>query len=158
MGCGKRKSGAGSREDNCVCTAVRAIKDLQDNAVDECVECETDCFLSPLGAVSPINNRPNTRIFKLYTKNGDVFKVKKGYYKLPFFRVKDVFDNCCATLQLVKPDWTPGDNEDDDADGLSNFSGFEWKLTDICITVDLECFCAIQCVADVHVDLDCDED
>ena len=57
--------------------------------------------------MSPTANRLNTRIFKLYHKNGETFKahIKGCPWKSPFFRVKEVFDNCCATLQVLKPDY-----------------------------------------------------
>jgi Spore coat protein Z len=161
MGCGRDRDDFDHKKRNCVCEAVRAIKDIQDNAVDECDECRLDCFLEPLGSmVSPSSQRPNTRIFKLYTKKGDVFKAhtKKWPYKSPFFRVKEVFDNCCATLQVVKHKCSKDMNADSEDEFFANALGEnEWKLTGDCITVDLDCFCAIQCVKDVHVDLFCDD-
>jgi hypothetical protein len=144
MGCGRDRDDFGKRDLSCVCQAVRAIKDIQD-AGDECNECRNDCFLEPLGTMVSPANRVNTRVFKLYLKNGDTFKahIKGSKWKSPFFRVKEVFDNCCATLQVLKPD-----KVDETEDMM-----VEWELTGDCVTVDLDCFCAIQCIKDVFVDL-----
>ena len=157
MGCGRdRDRVAGARDRGCVCQAVRAIKDIQDVAGEECNDCKNDCFLEPLGSMVSPSNRLNTRIFKLYLKNGDTFKahIKGRPWKSPFFRVKEVFDNCCATLQVLKPDYDLHSDEDS-MDSLSNMS--EWIFTGECITVDLDCFCAIQCIKDVHVELECED-
>ncbi len=61
---------------DCVCEVVRFIKRLQDAGTDDdCVECETDCFMAPLGSISsPARHRVNTRVFMLLTENGDPFK------------------------------------------------------------------------------------
>ncbi|XXM73860.1 CotY/CotZ family spore coat protein [Lysinibacillus sphaericus] len=149
MGCGRDKD-FGKKDLGCVCQAVRAIKDIQD-AGDECNDCRHDCFLEPLGAMVSPTNRVNTRVFKLYLKNGDTFKahIKGKPWKSPFFRVKDIFDNCCATLQVLKPEHLCDSEGDLDEEGMRT----EWEVTGDCITVDLDCFCAIQCIKDVYVDL-----
>ncbi|BCB03063.1 CotY/CotZ family spore coat protein [Bacillus sp. KH172YL63] len=163
MGCGRDKSSKG-----CVCQAVRAIKDIQDAANQECNDCKNDCFLEPLGSMVSPTNRLNTRIFKLYLKNGETFKahIKGCPWKSPFFRVKEVFDNCCATLQVLKPDYAESTGSTSSTSSSSSSTGSdmdsmgnntEWVFTDECITVDLDCFCAIQCIKDVHVFLECEE-
>ena len=55
------------KNDQCICDVVRAIKDIQDQAVsDDCPACPTNCFLEPLGGlVSPSRNRADTRVFML---------------------------------------------------------------------------------------------
>ncbi|MEL3973813.1 CotY/CotZ family spore coat protein [Rossellomorea oryzaecorticis] len=143
MGCGRDRD-FGKKDLGCVCQAVRAIKDIQD-AGDECNECRNDCFLEPLGSMVSPANRVNTRVFKLYLKNGDTFEVhvKGSKSKSPYFRVKEIFDNCCATLQVVIP------NKNDDPNDPMD----DWELTGDCVTVDLDCFCAIQCIKDVFVEL-----
>ncbi|NQD67234.1 spore coat protein CotZ [Bacillus haikouensis] len=158
MGCGRDRD-FGKKDLGCVCQAVRAIKDIQD-AGDDCNECRNDCFLEPLGTMVSPANRVNTRIFKLYLKNGDTFKahIKGKPWKSPFFRVKEIFDNCCATLQVLKPEHhgghggSRGDSRGEDFDEAEGMMS-EWELTGDCITVDLDCFCAIQCIKDVYVDL-----
>ncbi len=157
MGCGH------DGKTNCVCEVVNAILDIQDNAEDNCFECPNNCFLQPLGSlVSPVQNQPNTRVFTLTLKNGELFKAffkdvidfdgdeietddNYNHYKKnfsPFFRVEEIFDNCCATLSVLAKVW----------------DGDEWTFvkTSSCITVDLKCFCAVQCIEDVYVDLICD--
>ena len=43
--------------------------------IDDCDDCRTDCFLTPLGSlVSPARQRVNTRVFMLLTEEGDPFK------------------------------------------------------------------------------------
>lgn len=162
MGCGRDKDNS-SKDRGCVCQAVRAIKDIQDEANQECNDCKNDCFLEPLGSLVSPSNRLNTRIFKLYLKNGETFKahIKGCPWKSPFFRVKEVFDNCCATLQVLKPDYAEASGSGSrsgsgsDMDTMGNNT--DWVFTGECITVDLDCFCAIQCIKDVHVFFECDE-
>ncbi|QPC46095.1 CotY/CotZ family spore coat protein [Mangrovibacillus cuniculi] len=142
---------------NCVCEVVRFIKDLQDNAVDNCRDCETSCFLEPLGDLGKgrvggarDRNNPNTRVFVLYNKEGELFKALvdnhcDGYEKSKYFRVEDVFDGCCATLRVLEKVSKCEDNEE------SGRGREKFVSTDTCITVDLACFCAIQCIADVFL-------
>ncbi|WP_335869932.1 CotY/CotZ family spore coat protein [Bacillus sp. 2205SS5-2] len=157
MSCGHKDRG-----ESCVCEVLRAIKDIQDNAVDDdCLECTTNCFLEPLGNLAAPTRRPNadTRVFTLTLKDGDLFK---GLYrrnfrdecisgKSVFFRVEDVFDNCCATLRvLVAVDLEKHCDHKGDLCDIDTFI-----RTNNCITVDLSCFCAVQCIADVDLDI-CD--
>ncbi|WP_404408733.1 CotY/CotZ family spore coat protein [Jeotgalibacillus malaysiensis] len=175
MSCGKRNEvgGAGDHHHhrNCVCEVVRAIKDIQDNAVDvDCQPCLTDCFLEPLGdLVAPSRRRrADTRVFTLKTKDGSPFH---AFYKdtdfkdhdciSVFFRVESIFDGCCATLRVLEP----RDHDGKEVD-LLNECGTKIKLsklckvvdfdsTDSCVTVDLSCFCAVQCIKDVNLGI-CD--
>ncbi|MGD6801621.1 spore coat protein CotZ [Rossellomorea vietnamensis] len=163
MGCGKRDDVGGIRTDNCVCEVVRAIKDIQDAAVaDDCLDCTTSCFLEPLGDLnSPaMRRRADTRVFTLTNKNGELFKAlfkqKDGQCDANcvtiYFRVEEIFDNCCATLRALRP------NKDIINDyGKLDYGAIckvdEWFRTNNCITVDLNCFCAIQCIADVDLDI-----
>ncbi|MCL6572781.1 MAG: spore coat protein CotZ, partial [Bacillus sp. (in: Bacteria)] len=74
MGCGNNHNND-TRSGNCVCEVVRAIKDIQDNAVEEeCSECSS-CFTEPLGTlVSPARREPvDTRVFVLSTADGSPF-------------------------------------------------------------------------------------
>ena len=171
MGCGKNVHPSPSTG-NCVCDVVKAIADIQEQAVTDCGSCPTSCFLEPLGGlVSPVNNRADTRVFMLLNKDGTPFS-SLFRYTAPgttnsqcgisiFFRVEEVFDNCCATLRVLAPLSTVGgttivDFLGDNGVTLESFCLVnDWDATTSCVTVDLNCFCAIQCVADVFLDI-CD--
>lgn len=176
--------------DNCICEVVRAIRRIQDLRDDrDCDDCATDCFLTPLGSlVSPTRQRVNTRVFMLLDKEGDPFKAmfnrgrrrgdrdrdwdrveateqgterdRKHSCFSVFFRVQNVFDNCCATLEVLEPRDERGRRVDLfkhgklDLDAICEVERFE--ATGSCVTVDLKCFCGIQCVKDVFIR--CDED
>lgn len=185
MGCGRNDDvGSARHNDNCICEVVRAIKRVQDIRDDiDCDDCKTDCFLTPLGSlVSPTRQRANTRVFMLLNEKGDPFKAmfKRNRRSAEvaeatstdqsrrdcatcfsvFFRVQRIFDNCCATLQVLEPldargrrvDLFKGGKLDLDAVCLVE----RFAATGACVTVDLTCFCGIQCVKDVYID--CDED
>lgn len=152
---------------NCVCQVVRAIKDIQDEAAEEeCIRCTTNCFIEPLGELtSPVRERADTRVFTLTGKNGELFKGlfrgHNGNCVSVFFRVEDMFDNCCATLRVL----IPLNKEKHMVGPLINEFGHinfdelckvrNWASSNSCITVDLHCFCAVQCIADVDLEI-CD--
>lgn len=170
MGCGRNLEStstvAGITTGRCICDVVRAIKDIQDAVVDnDCPVCPTNCFLEPLGGlVSPSRNNADTRVFMLLTKEGTPFKAffrDNDYHDCDcfsvFFRVEDVFDGCCATLRVLEP----LDRHNHEVNLLDE-CGTKLKLSQICkvrnfrpsdscITVDLNCFCGIECVADVFL-------
>nr|WP_263328309.1 CotY/CotZ family spore coat protein [Neobacillus sp. Marseille-Q6967] len=170
MGCGRNNDVRSTS--NCVCDVVQAIKDLQDNAVlaDECEDCPS-CFMEPLGSlVSPSRrDQPDTRVFMLKTADGSPFHAfftpEDGACVSIYFRVEDVFDNCCATLRVL----IPGRREGGNFVPVNLVSGGDrccidltrvcqvnrFRASNDCITVDLKCFCAIQCIADVNLGL-CD--
>ncbi|MGG3469078.1 CotY/CotZ family spore coat protein [Neobacillus pocheonensis] len=157
---------------NCVCEVVRTIKDIQDNAVSptECSEC-TSCFNEPLGTlVSPTSMEPvDTRVFVLSKADGSPFHAFfSGGCDVCvsiFFRVEEVFDNCCATLRVL----VPGMCDSGDFCPVNLLSSKSRCCIDLrkvcqvdqfmasndCVTVDLKCFCAIQCIADVNLGI-CD--
>lgn len=165
MGCGKESVGGYGHHKNCVCEVVRAILDIQNQATeDECSSCTTNCFLEPLGGiVSPARNSADTRVFTLSTKTGVPFMAtyssdEYDYCTSVFFRVEDVFDDCCATLRVLIPLYS----YDGGAVPLLTDCGTKLNLgavcavehfaaSDSCITVDLNCFCAVQCIADVNL-------
>lgn len=172
MGCGKCDKGCnqqGHHAKGCVCEVIRAIKDIQDvGSQDDCGTCTTSCFLEPLGGiVSPGRRHPiDTRVFMLLTKNGDPFK---AFYRdrdrhdtdcySVFFRVEEIFDNCCATLRVLEP--RNRKNEEVDLIDCSHTTidlkkicaTRRYRATESCITVDLSCFCGVQCVDDVFLDI-----
>lgn len=156
MGCEKR---TGHSKGGCVCDVVRAILDIQDNVQDDDCTCGSNCFMEPLGAIRPHmkKNKVNTRVFVLKNADGTPFHAFfKGCGEACvsiYFRVEDVFDNCCATLRVLKP--LGADNQPVDLAGdLSQVCEVEdFEATNDCVTVDLSCFCAIQCIEDVNLDL-----
>lgn len=170
MGCGCHDHDG--RHGNCVCQVVRAIKDIQDNAVEEaeCSEC-TSCFNEPLGSlVSPTRRDPvDTRVFVLSTADGSPFHAffsgEGNACVSIFFRVEDVFDNCCATLRVLVPGRREGGNfvpvnlvssGDRCCVDLTRVCQVErFRASNDCVTVDLKCFCAVQCIADVNLGI-CD--
>ncbi|WP_456275841.1 CotY/CotZ family spore coat protein [Bacillus sp. AK128] len=129
-------------EFNCVCDAVKNIADLQDAVEDR---CPTSCFENLL---APANFVGDTIPFLLYTKKGELFKAFGNVGELrggdcfvtPFFRVENVKDGCCATLSLLRPAGVDFQDEKDLCD-VENL-----LKTDFCFEVDLNCFCAIQCL------------
>ncbi|MCG7334269.1 spore coat protein CotZ [Sporosarcina sp. ACRSM] len=183
MGCGRSEDVVESRRhDNCICEVVRAIRRIQDiRDEQDCDDCRTDCFLTPLGSlVSPSRQRANTRVFMLMNDEGDPFKAffnhrRRGRNQGPandatserdcescfsvFFRVQNIFDNCCATLQVLEPRDSRGRRVDLFKHGKLDFDAFceveRFEATGSCVTVDLKCFCAVQCIKDVFID--CDE-
>ena len=163
MGCGRGTTEAVSTR-GCVCDVVRAILDIQNQATqDECSACTTNCFLEPLGGiVSPAS--VDTRVFTLSTKKGTpffaTFSPTEEYDDICtsiYFRVEDIFDGCCATLRVLIPldeNREPVCLLNEQETGISlravcNVAAF--AKSESCITVDLDCFCAVQCIADVNL-------
>ncbi|MFP3918306.1 CotY/CotZ family spore coat protein [Lysinibacillus telephonicus] len=168
MGCGRKDNigGTSHRHEGCVSDVVKTILDIQNQAVDDdCDNCGTSCYLEPLGGlVSPTRRNADTRVFMLLNANGlpffAFFSTPEGAV-LPsvFFRVEDVFDSC-ATLRVVAP-WDeeePVNLLNDDETGISMgllSEVISFRKTDTCLTVDLSCFCGVQCVKDVNLHI-CD--
>lgn len=154
--CGDKKdfTAGSSSFDHCLCDVIRTIKDIQDAGTDECMGCN-DCFMEPLGGlVSPGRRSPvDTRVISLLTKDGSAFKVstahcprycKESYSgQTCFFRIERIIGKCCVTLRaLEKVPQTP-----------AHPCGF--IATDVCLTVDIRCFCGVTCVTDCFLDI-CD--
>lgn len=171
MGCGKceQSNSKGCHSKGCVCEVVRAIKEIQDiGSKDDCGTCTTSCFMEPLGGiVSPGRRHPiDTRVFMLLTNNGDPFKAfyrDRDRYDTDcfsvFFRVEEIFDNCCATLRVLEPKNHKREEVDlidcthTTIDLKKICATRNYKATESCITVDLSCFCGVQCVDDVFLDI-----
>ena len=168
MGCGKSETVGGSAG-HCVSDVLRAIKDIQDVGADEeCQDCTTSCFMEPLGGiVSPGRNNPvDTRVFMLLTKNGDPFKAFYRDEDCPdtdcysvFFRVEKVFGGNCATIRVLEPLSSKREEVDliDATCTTINLKKIcsvrKYRKTESCITVDLSCFCGVQCIDDVFLDI-----
>ncbi len=167
MGCGKGNDvGGQSSSRGCVCEVVRSILEIQNAAVqDVCSSCTTNCFFEPLGGiVSPSRSSADTRVFTLLTKNGSPFFATFSTSDNNcepcisiYFRVEDVFDGCCATLRVLVPLDESGDivdllNDDGTKVSLREVCKVtQFAASDSCITVDLDCFCAVQCIDDVDL-------
>ncbi|KGR73699.1 CotY/CotZ family spore coat protein [Ureibacillus sinduriensis] len=166
MGCGKNKFESSSREEmmntGCICEVVKTILKLQNQAVRNDDTCGTSCFIEPIGGLTK-HGHADTRVFMLLDNLGRPFKVvAKGkdctYSLTPFFRVEDVFGDCCATLRAVVAVeeeeavelFEEGTNEMV-AEAFEDITKF--KKTETCVTVDLNNFTAIQCVADVDLNI-----
>lgn len=175
MGCGRGNNdvgGVGGHHSSrgCVCEVVRAILEIQNAAVqDDCNRCTTNCFLEPLGGiVNPARSNADTRVFTLLNKDGSpffaTFSTTNGA-PCPcvsiYFRVEDIFDGCCATLRVL----IPLDDNGNPVDLLNDYGTAidfrqvcrvtQFEASDSCITVDLDCFCAVQCIDDVDLGI-CD--
>jgi spore coat protein Y len=149
MGCKDKKD----RDNSCVCDAVEQILAEQE-AVEE-ITCPTSCFSNLL---NPVAGTKDTIPFILSDKKGGLFKAfgnVGGFvgdmccFKTIFFRV-EALDDCCATLSLLRPVDFHGDTESVTDPCDEHFFGLE--KTDFCIEVDLDCFCAIQCLSPELVD------
>jgi hypothetical protein len=147
MGCGKHDK----KKNSCVCDAVVAIKDQQD-AVDE---CPTSCFTNllspaPLGDTIPFVLTCDCD--DTFTAVGNVGELSSGScFTTEFFRVESVDeDSCCATLSLLRPLKKNGHPAKDECDVHS------LMRTNFCVEVDLDCFCAIQCLDPRLVDREVD--
>ncbi|NGP46157.1 spore coat protein [Bacillaceae bacterium SIJ1] len=162
MGCEDHKGGF-----NCVVDAVYHIHEMQEAVEDE---CNTSCFSNLL---SNTQSRGDTIPFILFCRSdcndlfsafGNVGRLFDGScFQSVFFRVNSI-KGSCATLQLLRP-----------FDGRRPISVDSKKdvcdvtrlvKTDYCVEVDLDCFCAIQCLdpdllrgsgRDHDHDCDCDE-
>ncbi len=157
VGCNDDVAGIETGSD-CVCDVVRAIADAQDNVVE--MECDVSCARSIQDLVAPVSgNGLDTVPFILYDKKGKPFKgfgaeISDGQFECFssfIFRVNEVDDeDCCAVLELLV-----FDNDDeacgDPCEQLDNEQVEDLERTGICITVDLNCFCAITCLPAVSV-------
>ncbi|GAB2532753.1 CotY/CotZ family spore coat protein [Gracilibacillus alcaliphilus] len=144
---------------DCVCDVVRAIAEAQEDVDNQ--NCDISCHRSIKNLISgETSTNFDTVPFILFTKKGEPFKgigaeiVTHGNARFDcvesfIFRVNKVKD-CCATLELLvfedhkKTGDTPCDQIDDE-------SPEDLERTGICITVDLNCFCAISCLPAVSV-------
>ena len=172
-----------------VVRAIKRVQDIRDDFdCDDCKNDCFTTPLGAL--VSPSRNRANTRVFMLLTDDGDPVKAMfkrdrrnrdrdrdrdRGSNSLQshdkhnhddagcfsvFFRVQNIFDNCCASLQVLEPRDAWGKKVNLFKHGKLDFDEIckveRFEATGSCITVDLKCFCGIQCIKDVFID--CDDD
>ena len=138
--------------DNCVCNVVQFIHELQ-----ECTSANysSDYDLPLLGPSCKVV-LANTRPFILFTKSGKPFE---AYIPstgpncfTPIFRVESVDEDCCAVLRalIVFTNGEPNPTTDPVCTYLTTPQA-ELRATSSCVTVDLHCFCGIQCLRDASV-------
>lgn len=164
MVCGNTGN-VGGLDDNCVCSVLKAIVDAQDQVSPVSGGCAVSCEKSIqelLSGVSPASTSPNTIPVILYCGcdpflgTGVRVKTTGGAQHLEciqsfVFRVNEVDDNCCASLELLEVKGGPNP-----ANPCAQFNGAkpeDIKATGICITVDLNCFCAVTCLDPVTLTL-----
>ena len=101
----------------------------------------------------------NTRPFILYTKAGAPFEAFAPSANLtscrsPVFRVESIDDDDCAVLRVlsvVLGDTSPVPPTGDPICTFLAVPNARLISTNTCLTVDLSCFCAIQCLRDVTI-------
>lgn len=149
---------------NCVCDVVKFIDELQDCAANSTHHgCPTGCEIPFLGA-NPSMPVANTRPFQIFNKKGEIFTAPffvphTGGTTQAFdcaetdiFRVESV-DDCCAVLRPLFVKKANGEPEDHTTfcDVFTGPKGQQLFASSSCITVDLKCFCAIQCLPDMNI-------
>ncbi|WP_440894927.1 CotY/CotZ family spore coat protein [Amphibacillus sp. Q70] len=144
MSCGsKYKSG------NCVADVLREIADAQNNIANDCCDSSCEQSIANLLGETPSPSNLDTVPVLLYCKDcspfigfgapvDDIGNVFGSFY----FRVKNINDNNCAVLELLRDeadtDLCPGCPADQATANLT--------ATGVCITVNVECFCHITCL------------
>lgn len=147
----------------CVCDVLQEIADAQDEINHG--DCDTSCKRSINQLVGGVMGDVfDTIPVILYCKStckpffGTGITFNNNEEKLGFsffFRVKKVDkDTCCATLELLGEDGDLGKFDKKNGHptiGDQNVKDFDdLEGTGICITVDLNCFCAVSCLDPVQ--------
>lgn len=170
----KRRDTAPRRDhtncNDCVCSVVKNIVNVQDEADDDCsLSCGT--FIQQLkGGGNETDTRHTTIPFMLYCGgacepfigNG-VFQAPKGKrgtffgcVETPVFRAKRFVkdSDCCVILELLLPVNEYCESKQPPIDTHNKVCSFfpgddpvtDFQATGICLTVDLEKFIAITCL------------
>lgn len=154
--------------EHCLCSIVRRIAQAQSRSADTPRNPnENPGFL-------PSTIRLNTIPIMLLCKGTCDFFIGKGVFrdpdsmifecfKTPFFRVNkflDSDDDCCVQLELLQAQSedgriSPATENDDVCNFLSSGNISRFIRTGVCITVDLNCFCGIECLPPVFAE--CEE-
>ncbi|MFS0674763.1 CotY/CotZ family spore coat protein [Ornithinibacillus sp. 179-J 7C1 HS] len=154
----------GKQSGECVCDVVSKIVKAQDEvaaAQDNC--CTTGCENSIEQLLSPTTvngNGPTTIPFVLYCKGDcDLFfatglvqeNTSLECIETPVFKAKKIKKGCCAELELLEFDTDNGiglhhHSSKDKCNFIPQDATGNFIETGVCITVDLHCFCAIQCL------------
>ena len=149
MGC----KGNNHKFENCVCEVLRAVADAQDEVAGTDTDCDVSCHRSirDLLAGAQDNNDLDTIPLILYCGDCSPFEgfgarsTNGGlnFYSSFFFRVTSV-DDCCAKLELLL--LAGSSNPKDPGDQFCDATDSDFYRSGICITVDLDCFCAVTCL------------
>lgn len=147
MGCDSEKMS------NCVCDTLLSIVEAQDQVENDCNGCNTAIRELVGGAQTPFNTIPVLLTCKgdcdLFVGHG-VRRDENTTTELEVihsivFRVNDVDpETCCASLELLQEADTKNKG-----DLLDMIETHDFESTNVCITVDLNCFCAVSCLPPV---------
>lgn len=168
------------KRNHCVCDVVKFINDLQDCATHTCpTGCDVP-FLGANPNVPLANTRPfllylaNGELFRVPAFNNNMMAVMaqqanqnqdgnqnqnknaqvNNCQDTVVFRVESVDDDCCAVLRALVPvkQNQGGGNKNQNQNTFCELVESDmFVASNTCVTVDLDCFCAIQCLRDVHV-------
>ena len=137
---------------NCVCDTLLAIVEAQEQVESTCPN-SCDAAIQELvgGASTPNNTIPvmltNAGNSDLFIGSGVRRNTANPHTGLEVinaivFKVKDVDpETCCATLELLQE----GENRNVQ-ELLDMIEDTDLDTTDVCITVDLDCFCSVTCL------------
>lgn len=126
-----------NNENCCLAKILKVIDILQKECSPKCIKEGCDKPFLGGGECYIYNTRPIT----LYTRSGNMFNV--NYYvnnvltTSNVFRVEDV-DGCCAKLRLLQS---------------STEQPTTFTATNEFVTVNLECFCILQCLDDTYIEI-----
>jgi Spore coat protein Z len=160
MGCGHGRV-EGTETNSCVCDILRDIVDAQNDVIENV--CQTSCEQSIndlLGETEPGSGLDTVPVilycagdckpFKGFgARRGNTLGTIGDLQASFIFRVKNVTEDCCAVLELLRDPNDPCDCDhlkdpcDQETGNLQN--------TGICITVDLNCFCHVTCLPAISV-------
>ncbi|MCY8103355.1 spore coat protein [Bacillus mojavensis] len=131
---------------SCVREAVEQIEDLQ-NAVEE--DCPTGCHSKLLSVNHSLGDTVPFAIFTSKSKPlvafGNVGELDNGpCFNTVFFRVEKVHGSCATLSLLIAFDEHKHILDFTDKDTVCEV--FRLEKTNYCIEVDLDCFCAINCL------------
>ncbi|PEE40647.1 CotY/CotZ family spore coat protein [Bacillus pseudomycoides] len=139
-------------DESCVCNVVKFIYELQEYVPT----AYSSQYNAPFLGRHYVAKAANTRPFILFTKSGNPFEIyvpsTNKYCLSPIFRVESVDEDCFAVLRALivvlgkKPDTSPNP-----VCTYLTIPHAELHATPSCITVDLTCFCGIQCLRDTFV-------
>jgi hypothetical protein len=155
MSCGKRKFDT----ESCVADILKRVADAQDE-VENDGDCDTSCHKSIqdllAGATTPTTFDTIPLILycecdpflgtgvRLLSRNTTSQTLQ--CIETFFFRVSKVDDNCAKLELLTTTDSPNGLSKHDDPCDQINTNGTTFFRTGICMTVDLNCFCAVVCL------------
>jgi len=148
MGCDSEKMSS------CVCDTLLSIVEAQDQVEND---CQYSCSSAIQELVEGINSRYNTIPVMLTTKSDSEPFVGHGVQRVGghgtnfdvihsiVFRVNDVDpETCCATLELLQ-----FGKDKSKSHLMKAIETTPLVATNVCITVDLRCFCAVTCLPPV---------